>query len=83
MLLGAHWFGVLFPKLQTFSGIFWVLAIDYNLYEKMILGIFVYLFISKVPMRKVNFSFYKKCSHGGTSLICEHVIFVQNSSIVL
>ena len=33
-LVGTHWFGVLFPKLQTFSEIFWVLLIDYSLYEK-------------------------------------------------
>ena len=30
-LVGAHWFGVPFPKLQIFSEIFWVLPIDYNL----------------------------------------------------
>ena len=45
LLVGAHWFGVLFPKLQIFSGIFWVLLIGNSLHEKTILGIFVYLFI--------------------------------------
>ena len=44
-LVGAHRFGVPFPKLQKFSEIFWALYIDY---EKMILGIFVYLFIYEV-----------------------------------
>ena len=33
-LLGAHWFGVSFSKLKTFSGIFWVLPIDYWLQSK-------------------------------------------------
>ena len=33
-LVGAHLFGVPFSKLQTFSGIFWVLPIEYNLYNK-------------------------------------------------
>ena len=36
-LVGAHWFGVPFPKLQTFSGILWVIPIDYSVYEKTIL----------------------------------------------
>ena len=33
-----------FPKLQTFSEIFWALYIDYSQYEKTILGIFICLF---------------------------------------
>ena len=33
-LVGAHWFGVPFPKLQTFSESFSILPIDYNPYEK-------------------------------------------------
>ena len=56
-LVAAHRFGVPFPKLQTFSGIFWALPIDYSLYEKTIPGIFVYLFIYKVTTTKVNFRF--------------------------
>ena len=56
-LVGAHRFGVPFPKLQTFSEIFWALHIDYSQYEKMILGIFVYLFIYEVTTTKVNFRF--------------------------
>ena len=56
-LVGAHWFGVPFPKLQAFSRILWVLSIEYSLYKKTILGIFVYLFISKVTTIKVNFLF--------------------------
>ena len=55
-------FGVPFPKLQTFSGIFWILPVDYSLNEKKILGIFVYLFISRITMTKVNFRFYKQRS---------------------
>ena len=56
-LVGAHRFGVPFPKLQTFSEIFWALHIDYSQYEKTILGIFVYLFIYEVTTAKVNFRF--------------------------
>ena len=56
-LVGAHRFGVLFPKLQTFSEIFWALHIDYNQYEKTILGIFIHLSIYEVTTTKVNFRF--------------------------
>ena len=56
-LVGAHRFGVPFPKLQTFSEIFWALHIDYSQYEKTILGIFVYLFIYELATTKVNFHF--------------------------
>ena len=42
-LVGAHRFGVPFPKLQTFSEIFWALHVNYSQYEKTILEIFVYL----------------------------------------
>ena len=42
----GHWFGVPFPKLQTFSGIFWVLPIEYSLYKKRYLG---FLFICLFP----------------------------------
>ena len=53
--VGAHRFGVSFPKLQAFSGIFRALHIDYSQYEKTIPGIFAYLFIYEVTMTKVNF----------------------------
>ena len=56
-LVGAHRFGVPFPKLHTFSEIFWPLHIDYSQYEKKILGIFVYLFIYEVTTTKINFRF--------------------------
>ena len=56
-LVGAHRFGVPFPKLQTFSEIFWALHIDYSQYEKTMLGIFIYFFIYEVTMAKVNFHF--------------------------
>ena len=55
--VGVHRFGVPFPKLQTFSEIFWALRIDYSQYEKKLLGIFVYLFIDEVTTTKVNFRF--------------------------
>ena len=80
-LVGAYWFGVPFPKLQTFSAIFWVLPIEYSLCKKKILGIFVYLFISKVTTKKVNFRLYKQCSQGATRIICEQAILAQNASI--
>ena len=56
-LVGAHRFGVPFPKLQTVSEIFWALHIDYSLYKKTILGIFVLLFIYEFTTTKVNFRF--------------------------
>ena len=56
-LVGAYRFGVPSPKLQTHYEIFWALHIDYSHYEKTILGIFVYLFIYEVTMKKVNFPF--------------------------
>ena len=40
----------------------------------MILGILVYLVISKVATTKVNFRFYKQCSQVATCLICEQAI---------
>ena len=61
---------------------FLVLPINYSLYKETIVGIFVYLFISKVTTTKVNFRFYKHCSQGTTRLICERVIFAQNASMV-
>ena len=67
--------------MQSFSGIFWVLPINRSLYEKAILGIFVYLFICRVKT-KVNFRFYKQCNQGATCLICKRAIFAQNASIV-
>ena len=80
--VGAHWFGVPFQKLQTFSGIFWVLPSDYSLYEKTILGSFVYLFICQVTVTKVNIHFLKLCTEAATRLISEWAIFAQNTSIV-
>ena len=68
-LVGAHRFGVPFPKLQTFSKIFWALHVDYSQYEKMILGIFVCLFIYKVTTTKVIFRFKKQCSQAAKRLI--------------
>ena len=77
-LLGAHRFGVPFPKRKTFSEIFWALHIGYNQYKKMILGIFVYLFIYKVAMTKENFCFYKQCSQATSRFIWEQAIFEIN-----
>ena len=75
--VGTHRFGDPFPKLQTFSQIFWAPH-----YEKKILGIFVYLFISKVTTTKVNFRFKKQPSQAATRLIWEQAIFAQNASTV-
>ena len=65
---------------RLFSVIFWVLAIDYILYKKSILVIFVYLFICKVTTKKVNVCFYKQCSQAATCLTCQQAIFVQNAN---
>ena len=73
--MGAHCFAVPFLKLQAFSGTFWVLPIDYNLYERNDAGSLVYLFISKVTTTKVNFCLHKQYSQEATCLICEQVIF--------
>ena len=54
-LVGAKRFGVPFPKLLTFSKIFWALHIDYSQYVETILRSFVYLFIYEVTTTKVNF----------------------------
>ena len=68
-LVGAHRFGVPFPKLHTFSEIFWALHIVYSQHEKAILGIFVYLFIHEYTTTKVNFRFQKQCNQAATRLI--------------
>ena len=76
-LVGSHRFGVSFPKLKTFSEIFWALLIDYSLNEKMILGIFVNLFIYKVTtIRVFTRSAFK------LQQVCERAIFTQSASIV-
>ena len=62
IFVGAHRFGVPFPKLKTFSEIFWALPIEYSRYEKTTLGILIYLFIYKVTTTKANFRFYKQRS---------------------
>ena len=67
--MDAYWFGVPFSKLQRSSGMFWVLPIDYNLYVKAILGIFVFLFICEVTTTKVNFRFDKHCSQAARRLL--------------
>ena len=81
-LVGAQRFGVSFPKLQTFSEIFWALHIDYSQYKKTMPGIFVYLFIYKVTTTKVNFRFKKQSSQAATRLTWEQAIFAQNASTV-
>ena len=69
-LVGANRFGVPFPKLETFSKIFWALPIDYSLYEKAILEIFVYLFIYEVTTAKKLFFFY-------SAVKSQYVLFVN------
>ena len=54
---GAHWFGVSFPKLQTFCEIFWGLHVDYSLYVKTMLTRIFCLISCKVIMTKLNFVF--------------------------
>ena len=69
--LGFH-----FQNCQHFLEYFGlVLPIDCSPYEKTVIGIFVYFFISKLTTAKVNFHFYTQCSQEATRLICERAIF--------
>ena len=68
-------------KLQIFSEIFKLLPIDYNLFEKILLEIFVYLFICEFTTEKVFFCFYIEWSQATTCVICEVAIFGQNSIV--
>ena len=61
----------------------WVLPIEYSLYKKAILRIFLYMFICKVTIIKVNFHFYNQCSQAKIHLIPERVIFPQNVGIAI
>ena len=74
-LAGARWFWVPFPKLQTFYGLFSVLPVEHSHTKRIILGIFVYLVISKVTTAKVNFRFYKKSNQGATK---EQYVLIAN-----
>ena len=56
-LVGVHRFGVPFPKLQTFSEIFWALHIDCSQHEKTILGIFGLFVYLRSYNDKSKFSF--------------------------
>ena len=76
----ARWFGVPLPELLTFSEIFWFLPIDYSLYKKTTLEIFVYLFICEVMTNKVNFRFYKQYSQAATRLkltLCKYATSIK------
>ena len=53
ILVGAHRFGVPFPKLHTFSEIFWALHIDYRKNDTSNFCLFVYLLYND----KSKFSF--------------------------
>ena len=71
-LEGAHWFGVPFPKLQTFSGIVLGLPIDYSLYEKMILGIFcLFVYLGNYKDKSI-FSFFTN-----SAVKPQHVLFAN------
>ena len=65
----------------TFSGIFWVLPNDYNLYTKKIPKIFVYLFICKVTTIKFNFRFCKQCSHSASPLVFKPLSYCFEETI--
>ena len=56
-LVGVHRFGVPFPKLQTFSEIFWAVHIDCSQHEKTILGIFGLFVYLRSYNDKSKFSF--------------------------
>ena len=72
--------GSISETIGIFSRIFWVLPIDYSLYKKTILGMFVYLFICKVTTVKVIC--VSTNSQAETCLICERAIFPQNARLV-
>ena len=55
-LVGAHRFGVLFPKLQTFPEIFWALTIEYSLYEKQY-SEFLFIYLLRSYNDKSKFPF--------------------------
>ena len=56
---------------------------DCSLFEKPVLGTFIYLFIYLQSYNdKKNFCFYKQCSQAATRLICELGTFAQNASII-
>ena len=66
-LAGAHRFGVPFPKLKTFSEIFWPLHIDYFIYE--------------VTTTKVNFHF--NCAVKLQHVLFENETFLQKMLALL
>ena len=57
-LVGTHWFGVPFPKLQTFSRIFWVPPVNYSLYEKTIRNVFLFVYLGSCN-NKSKFSVFQ------------------------
>ena len=68
-LVGAHRFEVSFPKLQTFSEIFWALHIDYSQYEKTILAILFICLFTKLQQQKYIFIFRNN------AIKLQHVLF--------
>ena len=76
-LVGAHRFGVPFPKLQIFSKIFWALHIYNSQYEKTIPGLFCVFVYLRSDNGKSIFSFLEQCSQGATRLTWERAIFAQ------
>ena len=68
---------LIWGSISKTGNIFWNIfgSTDCSQYKKLILGIFVYLSISKVTAIKVSFRFYKQYSQGATSLISEQSIF--------
>ena len=74
-------FGFHFQNCKYFLEYFGFYLLNTSLYEKAILGIFVYLVISKVTTTKVNFCFFKQYSQAAARLICERDILAENASI--
>ena len=83
------WGSISTSKLQTFSGIFWVLPIElYIIYQSIrkndTRNFCLFVYFSKVIATKANICFYKQFSQSATRLICEEMLVLFfNSNIPL
>ena len=70
-LVGLHWFGAPLPKLQTFSGILWILPLT-TVYMKKQYWLFLICYLQKVTTAKVELHFSKQCT-----VKPQHVLFTN------
>ena len=73
--------------LKLFYGTFWFVPINYNLYEKTVLGTFVYLFVCETKTTKVILAatrlvcerpIFEKYQHGDIHTSCTKICFREN-----